>query len=164
MSDMAESTNSASTRTIRPIGTLARVVVGGAFITAAFFVGGGVLMPDSLGLAAVVVGLVIAPAVVTVVLASRGRSATPVRLDGELGHCVNIGIAVAFFVLATNAAFLFYGAAMLLAAVRGYAGCELFAASNWLLRRDDQVICPIFTPIDQYEAHKVDPAAQGGDG
>ncbi len=153
MSDMAESTTSAA-RAIRPIGTLARVVVGAAAIVAAFFVDGGVVLPDSLGLAAVVVGLVIAPAVVTVVLASRGRAAAPLRFDGALGHFLNIGVGVAFFVLATNAAFLFYGAAMLLAAVRGYAGCELFAVANLVLGRDDQVVCPIFTPIDQYEEHK----------
>jgi hypothetical protein len=28
---------------------------------------------------------------------------------------------------------------MLLAAARGYAGCEVLAVSNWLLHRDDQV-------------------------
>lgn len=42
---------------------------------------------------------------------------------------------------------------MLLAAVRGYAGCEVLAVSNWLLRRDDQVGCAPFGPIDAVEAH-----------
>ena len=37
-----------------------------------------------------------------------------------------------------DAAVTFVGASMLLAAARGYAGCEVLAISNWLLRRDDQ--------------------------
>jgi hypothetical protein len=40
---------------------------------------------------------------------------------------------------------------MLLAAARGYAGCEVLAISNWLLRRDDQVGCMRFAPIDHVE-------------
>jgi hypothetical protein len=34
-------------------------------------------------------------------------------------------------------ALLFYGTTLLVAALRGYAGCEVLALSNWLLRRDD---------------------------
>jgi hypothetical protein len=41
-----------------------------------------------------------------------------------------------------------------LAAARGYAGCEVLAASNWLLRRDDQVGCAVFWPVDQLEHHR----------
>jgi hypothetical protein len=40
---------------------------------------------------------------------------------------------------------------MLLAAVRGYRGCELLAVSNWLLRRDDQIGCVVFSPVDHME-------------
>ena len=40
---------------------------------------------------------------------------------------------------------------MVLAALRGYAGCELLALSNWLLRRSDQIACAVFTPIDSVE-------------
>lgn len=50
-----------------------------------------------------------------------------------------------------DAAALFFGASLLLAAARGYAGCEVLAISNWLLRRDDQVGCVVFTPIDAVE-------------
>jgi hypothetical protein len=53
----------------------------------------------------------------------------------------------------SDAALLFYGASMLLAGLRGYAGCEVLAVSNWLLRRDDQVGCVVFSPIDQFERH-----------
>jgi hypothetical protein len=37
---------------------------------------------------------------------------------------------------------------MVLAALRGYAGCEMLALSNWLLRRYDQIACAVFMPID----------------
>jgi hypothetical protein len=42
---------------------------------------------------------------------------------------------------------------MLVAALRGSAGCEVLAVSNWLLRRDDQVGCLVFSPLDQLERH-----------
>lgn len=40
---------------------------------------------------------------------------------------------------------------MLIAAARGYAGCEVLAVPNWILRRDDQVGCLIFSPVDRLE-------------
>jgi hypothetical protein len=51
----------------------------------------------------------------------------------------------------SDAALVFYGTSMLLAAARGYAGCEVLAVSNWLLGRDDQVGCLLFAPVDQLE-------------
>ncbi len=52
------------------------------------------------------------------------------------------------------ATLVFLGASMLFAAARGAGGCEIVATSNWLLRRDDQVGCPLFWPIDRYEASR----------
>ena len=40
---------------------------------------------------------------------------------------------------------------MLLAAARGYAGCEVLAVCNWLLRRHDEVGCLLFAPVDDLE-------------
>ncbi len=40
---------------------------------------------------------------------------------------------------------------MVLAALHGYAGCEMLAFSNWLLCRTDQITCAVFTPIDYLE-------------
>jgi hypothetical protein len=51
----------------------------------------------------------------------------------------------------SDAALIFYGTTMLVAAGRGYAGCEVLAVSNWLLGRDDQVGCLLFEPIDRLE-------------
>jgi len=49
---------------------------------------------------------------------------------------------------------VFYGTSMLLAAARGYAGCEVLAVSNWLLRRDDQIGCVVFGPVDGAERQR----------
>jgi len=40
---------------------------------------------------------------------------------------------------------LFYGATLLVAAWRGQPGCENTVISNWILGRDDQVGCPVFS-------------------
>ncbi len=130
-------------RSIGMWGTLARLVVGAALLATAFVLGVG--WDDA------AIGLVGFPAAVMLVLAIRGRSAAPLRFYGSAGHLINGAIVVAAFVLLTPAALLFYGASMLLASARGYAGCEVFALSNWLWRRDDQIACAIFSPIDAIE-------------
>lgn len=55
------------------------------------------------------------------------------------------------FSFTSDAAIVFVGCSMILAALLGYAGCEFLAFSNWLLRRRDQIACAIFTPIDSLE-------------
>jgi hypothetical protein len=89
---------------------------------------------------------------VSAVVPLRRRDAPPVRLTGAGGCCLNFAIGAAAFIVFPVAALLFYGASMLVAAVRGYAGCELFAVSNWIWRRDDQIACPVFHPVDVAEA------------
>ncbi len=130
-------------RSIGMWGTLARLVVGAALLATAFVL--GVAWDD------VAIGFVGFPAAVMLVLAIRGRSATPLKFYGSAGHLINGAIVVAAFVLLTPAALLFYGASMLLAGTRGYAGCEVFALSNWLWRRNDQIACAFFSPIDAIE-------------
>ncbi len=135
-------------RAIGPGGTIARLVVGPAFIAAAFVVGEFEWYSPLLGL----VGF---PLVLTIGQRLRTRWA-PGRLQatGPLGFFLNFAIAVPFFIIpfTSSAAWLFYGVSMLIAALRGYAGCEVLAISNWLLRRDDQVGCVVFSPIDSAEA------------
>jgi len=48
---------------------------------------------------------------------------------------------------------LFYGAALLAAAWRGQAGCEVTGLPNLVLGRDDQIGCPTFLPVDVVEDH-----------
>jgi hypothetical protein len=51
----------------------------------------------------------------------------------------------------SDATLIFVGSSLVLAALRGSAGCEFLALSNWLLRRTDQIACAVFTAIDSLE-------------
>jgi hypothetical protein len=83
-----------------------------------------------------------------------------------VGHAVDCALIVALVVnpsTLTGAA-MFYGAAMLVGAWRGQAGGESTVISNVILRRDDQVGCPLFWPIDAAEAtHRTQHAAAARD-
>jgi hypothetical protein len=92
-------------------------------------------------------------------LRARRRPAG-LRATGPAGHALNAAVFAALYAtpwyaprlaFTSDAALLFYGASMLLAAARGYAGCEVLAVPNWLLRRDDQVGCVLFAPVDALE-------------
>jgi hypothetical protein len=144
-------------RAIGPAGAIARTVVGGALLAIVIVghsTGGWRPLPWLLALVAF-------PALLVAVQAARARrSRPPLRATGPVGHAVNIGVFLALWLTpyylpalsATgDAALIFYGASMLLAAARGYAGCEVLAVSNWLLRRDDQVGCVVFGPVDALE-------------
>jgi hypothetical protein len=69
-----------------------------------------------------------------------------------MGYAVNFGLAGLLLLVVTVPSLIFYGASMLLAAARGYAGCEVLAIQNWVTRRDDRMACPVFSPIDAAEA------------
>lgn len=88
------------------------------------------------------------------------RRAAPIRAVGPIAHVANVAIFFALYLtpdyapplsVTSDAALLFYGASMLIAALRGYAGCEVLAVSNWFLDRDDQVGCLVFAPVDRAE-------------
>lgn len=144
-------------RAIGPAGTIARVVVGsyalGLVIAGAIDKG---FRPASW-----VLGLVVLPGVQLLVAWLRARRhPSGMRATGPVGHAVNLAVFGALYAtpwyapsvgFTGDAALLFYGASMVLAAVRGYAGCEVMAVSNWLLRRDDQVGCILFAPADALE-------------
>ena len=40
---------------------------------------------------------------------------------------------------------------MVLAAASGSGGCEVLAFSNWVLRREDEMGCALFEPVDRLE-------------
>ncbi len=94
----------------------------------------------------------------------RNRS-TPLRATGVIGTTINFFVIVALLFTPSyapplyfvgGAAAVFYGASLLLAAVRGTTACELLTISNWVLGRDDQVGCPVLTPIDNLEIRRTD--------
>ena len=73
-------------------------------------------------------GLLGFPAVVVGLQWLRARR-TPARLEatGPVGHAVNLAVFLALYLSepTSDAALIFYGASMWLAALRGYAGCEV---------------------------------------
>lgn len=143
-------------RQIGPFGTAARVVVG-------FWIVGSVVYGHAAGdfrLAPWVLGLVGFPALLLGWQWWRSRR-SPARLEatGPVAQLLNIGVFLALYFMpdygplsaTDDAALLFYGSSMLIAAVRGYSGCEVLALSNSVLRRDDQVGCLLFAPVDYFE-------------
>jgi hypothetical protein len=140
-------------RAIGPLGTTARVLVGGVLV-------GSVTwghLTRGFHLSAWLLGLLGFPALLVAGQWLRARrTPTPLRATGPVAHALNLGVFVVLYLLepTSDVALLFYGASMGLAAARGYAGCEVLAASNWLLRRDDQVGCAVFWPVDQLEHHR----------
>ena len=139
-----------NTRAIGPVGTIARVAVAAGLVATAFVVG-------EVRWSEAVLGLVAFPAVQVLAHLIRLRfSLAPLQATGPVGHLVNcLVLGVLLVVPATrDATVLWLAGSMLLAAWRGYAGCESLAVSNWLLRRDDQVGCVVFAPIDALEAQR----------
>lgn len=140
-------------RRIGPLGTAARVAVAAVFLAP---LAAGRFDPEDF-----LAGLVVFPAILLGWQWWRSRRKLA-RLDatGPVGFAVNAAVVVALYLTplyapiltpTSDGVLIFYGASMLLAAVRGYAGCEVLAISNALLRRDDQVGCLLFSPIDTVE-------------
>ena len=146
-------------------GTIGRVLLGLAFIYLAVTDFGA---PEwELAWQGPVLGLIVFPAALLLFQAVRLRFTNEtLNATGGLAFCLNLAVGAVLFSIpfTREAALIFYGASLLLAAARGYAGCESLAITNWLLRRDDQVGCVVFSPIDEIEARikesTAGPAAQ----
>ncbi|MGH2403723.1 MAG: hypothetical protein ACRDGN_04585 [bacterium] len=146
-------------RRIGIVGTAARTIVG-LYLVGDVFAGqvsSAGLVPSSW-----LLGLVGFPAILLAWQWLRARrSSSRLRATGPLGFALNAAAFLALYLtpwyapalsITSDAALIFYGTSMLLAALRGYAGCEVLALSNWILRRDDHVGCLLFAPIDHVEA------------
>jgi hypothetical protein len=149
------------TRRIGSIGTTTRLLAAAGLLYLAFFDG------TSWGLewydAAVGLG-VLPAAMIAFGLAARRYASGPVRFTGSAGTTANCLVLVALAVnpYTAGGAALFYGATLLVAARRGQPGCEATVISNVVLGRDDEVGCPVFSPIDEAEARlKARSAARG---
>lgn len=131
-------------RQIGPLGTAVRLCVAVVMLVYVFATG-----PTGTELIA---GLVLLPLVEMAVLWVVRPPGTPAfHLYGLVGYAVNFGMAGVLLAVWTTPAMIFYGASILLAVVRGYAGCEILALSNLVRRRDDQLACAVFSPIDALE-------------
>jgi hypothetical protein len=134
-------------------GTAARVIVGAALIVFA------VWPARATGLE-LAIGLIVLPAVATLLVSARRRSAPPLRL-GAAGHLVTLGHVAVAVTFVPEAAALFYGSMALVSGLRGTPGCEITAVANWLRGRDDQIGCPLFAPfdaVDQRARRRTSPA------
>ena len=146
---MATTTN----RRIGPLGTASRLLAGLALLYVAASDGGR--LSWDLRWYDVALGRGVFPAVmVGIGLAARRFAGAPVRFTGPLGLAANAALGVALLAneYTAGGAALFVGATLLVAAWRAQPGCELTVVSNSILRRDDQIGCPVFTPIDEAEA------------
>lgn len=149
-----ETTMTRGMRRIGAVGTALRATVGLGLL---YLAGGADGLSWRVEWYDLVLGLVALPALTVVLgLAARRCALRPLRFTGPTGHALNCAVIAA---LVANpytgaAATLFYGAALVGAAWRGAPGCEVTILSNWILRRDDQVGCPIFSPIDAVEAKR----------
>lgn len=133
------------TRAIGPVGTFGRLALG------VFFLGPFLIISSVPSIADLAVGLVAIPAALASVQIAHARIVgRRLEATGPLAIVAMAVVAVlAFSFNATRPiAATFVGASMLLAALRGYAGCEATAISNWLLRRDDQIGCVFLAPFD----------------
>jgi hypothetical protein len=145
-------------RAIGPVGTGARIVLGSVFFGSVCY---GQIIKGPFRPWPWVIGLLILPAIFLLGQSLRARR-NPARLaaTGPVATVLNIGIffagyftylyapAIAFM---SDAVLIFYGLSMLLAALRGDRGCESLTMSNWLLKRDDEIGCLVFLPIDVAE-------------
>ena len=149
-----------SPRLIGRWGALARVALGTAMA-------GSVLYGHAARgwhVEAWLLGFVLFPAVVLAAARWRARhNPAPLHATGPISHVLNIALFAALYLtwwyapaldVVSDAALLFYGTSMIVAAVRGYAGCEVIAVSNLLLRRNDVVGCAVFGPIDALEGQR----------
>ena len=139
------------TRRIGTIGTTSRVAVGLGLLYLALADGlsWGMTWREAL------LGLVAFPGVLVALgLAARRFAGRPVQFMGPLGLALNTAVIVTLFLFdfTFDAAALFYGTTMFAAAWRAQPGCEATVLSNWILRRDDQIGCPTFAPVDELEA------------
>jgi hypothetical protein len=160
-------------RQIGPVGTTLRAVLGVVLLIGVGIPGGVRTLHGRyqyrFDVISVILGAVVIPALVLAWhwWSVRGRP-SPLRATGTAAATINLLVLLALFIIpqfapriyfiSTGAA-VFYGASMLLAALRGKAGCEVTAISNWILGRDDQVGCPVFTPIDSIE-HRPTPETE----
>ena len=137
------------TRRIGPIGTACRVIVGIGLLAFAWYEATSGRLYWVLVLGAVVFPL----AMVVIVLVARRLVDGPIRFMDSRGLVLNCALLVVLFTLpyTRGAAALFYGVSLLIAAGLALPGCEATIVPNLLLGRDDQIGCPVFSPVDAAE-------------
>jgi hypothetical protein len=150
-------------REIGPIGTAARMV-GGLIAIGLPIVLGGFGWWDA---AAAVFALSLAATGAAALVMLAYRRLAPELLARRDAICsgpacwliaIVIGAAVGVGILTPAsgdvALWVWLGGSMLVAAARGFGGCEVLAIPNLITGRRDQIGCILFTPIDRAEARR----------
>jgi hypothetical protein len=149
-------------RSLRPIGTAARAIAGGALIVIPI-TSHGLAAWDALGALVILPALAVALDRLLGVGIARFAEAT-----GRLGsdatrtwafHLSALILVVAIATVLTfltaidaGAIWLFFGVSLVVVAVRGDAGCEALAIPNAIFGRREQTGCVAFALIDSLEA------------
>lgn len=146
-------------REIGPIGTAARLLVG--LLLVGLIVYGQLASSGHLTPITWALGLLGFPALMLAWHVWRiRRHPAPFSDTSPLSFVLSLALPLTFYLTGwyvpalwfkSSATLIFVGGSLLLAALRGSAGCEFLALSNWLLRRHDQLACAVFTPIDSLE-------------
>ena len=150
-------------RDIGPIGTAARVV-GGLIAIAVPVSISGFSWWDA---AAAFIALPLVATGAAVLVTAGYRVLAPDALTRRRALCsgpacwlVAISVAAAVAIDALTPAsgavalWVWLGGSMLVAAARGYGGCEVLALPNLFTGRRDQIGCILYTPIDRAEARR----------
>jgi len=157
-------------RAIGPVASAARVAGGLAAIVLSIIVSGVTWWDVGVALVALPVTAIIAAAAVT---ASYRRYATGrahplvaeswIRSALVLALVVGVEIALSFATPLDGAVaiWIFIGLSVLVAAVRGDAGCEAVAIPNALAGRSDPTGCVVYAAIDAAEARRARASATG---
>jgi hypothetical protein len=147
-------------REIGPIGTASRVV-GGLIAIAVPIALSGIGWWD---VGAALVALPVITMVLSALVTAGYERYAPESLARRHSICSGpacvlvaavVGVAIALTIVTPVtevAIWSFFGVSMLVAALRGYAGCEVLAIPNAITGRRDQIGCVLYTPIDVAEA------------
>jgi hypothetical protein len=148
-------------REIGPVGTIARIVGGAVAITVPIALHG---FGWSEAVVAVLALPLVAAAAAPLIMAVF-RTLVPGALERRHAICSPPGCALIAVMVAANGLlvsltgsdgnvtlWVWLGASMLVAAGRGYSGCEVLAAWSLITGRRDRVGCILYTPIDAAEA------------
>ena len=138
-------------REIGPVGTAGRVV-GGLVAIAVPVALSGIGWWDVAGALVVLPLLALAAGALMTAVSrhSGGLSPAPVRSALVLVLVIALGIALTFVtpIDGSVAIWCFVGVSLLVAAWRGYAGCEVLAIPRAMSRRVDPIGCVLYSPVD----------------
>jgi len=150
-------------REIGKIGTSIRIVLGIILIFFGFNSPiGYIISPNQIDFwdnhyDDLLIGIIIIPLVLIIwQLIRQKNNSQQLKALGNKGTIINTIITVFLFYTPLHHAMWFYlGFSLIVAAWRGYSGCEVLAISNWVTGRNDQVGCVILSPIDNLEKKKM---------